>query len=152
MQFPVRKSESMSIETPTASVRPSLVVSTAPSSPPPTRRDSNSIRSVTTTEGPPLTEEEIEKKPWKYIGYKGYSEFLASENDFFIFRKFASLNSRIALRLQDQLSVLNGELEELDIRYSRKDAADVNNGSFRYDQVDRSELLERIQDKLVKYS
>lgn len=103
-------------------------------------------------EAQPPSPQEIAKKPWKYIGYRGYSEFLASENDFFIFRKFASLNSRTALALQDQLSVLEEELEELDRRYSSTAAADVNNGSYRDDQADREELLEKIHDKLVKYS
>lgn len=103
-------------------------------------------------EAHPPSSQEIAKKPWKYVGYKGYSEFLASENDFFIFRKFALLNSRTALALQDQLSVLEGELEELDKRYSKKSASDVNNGSYRDDQADREELLGNIYDKLVKYS
>ncbi|RDL33932.1 Uncharacterized protein BP5553_08300 [Venustampulla echinocandica] len=142
----------MSIETPTASVELPSVVSTAPSSPPPTRRTSTSIRSVTTTEGPRLTEEEIEKKPWKYIGYKGYSEFIASDNDFYIVRKFASLNTRIALALQDQIAVLEADLNELDAQYSQMDAEDLHNGSFRDDREDRTELVEKIATKVAKYN
>jgi len=146
----------MSIKTPTVSVELSSIVSTAPStapsSPPSIRRDSTSIRSVTTTEGPPLTEEEIEKKPWKYIGYKGYSEFIASDNDFYVVRKFASLNTRIALALQDQIAVLETDLDELDAQYSKRDAEDLHNGSFRNDQEDRTELIEKITTKLAKYS
>ena len=36
--------------------------------------------------------EEIDVKPWKYIGYRGYVDFIASENDFYIMRRFAALD------------------------------------------------------------
>jgi hypothetical protein len=101
---------------------------------------------------PPLTEQEIETKPWKYIGYKGYSSFIASETDFYIVRRFASLNTRIALALQDQVSVLEEELQALDARYSRRNAEDLHNGSFRDDREDRTALVEKIAEKLMKYS
>lgn len=99
-----------------------------------------------------LTEDEIAEKPWKYIGYKGYSSFLASEKDFYIFRRFASLNIRIALALQDQVAQLEEELEEIDSEYSRRSAEDLHNGSFRCDREDRTELLEKIALKLSQYS
>ncbi|TVY35036.1 hypothetical protein LCER1_G008993, partial [Lachnellula cervina] len=63
--------------------------------------------------------EKNETRPWKYIGYKGYADILASENDNFIFRKFASLNCRVASSLQDQLSVLESDLGGIDTRYSK---------------------------------
>ncbi|KAF4628645.1 hypothetical protein G7Y89_g9509 [Cudoniella acicularis] len=150
--FSDRKSQNVSVKTPTTSVELSSLASTAPSSPPSTRRDSTSMRSVNEVEGPPLTEEEIERKPWKYIGYKGYSEFIASDNDFYIVRNFASLNTRITLALQDQISVLEADLEELDAQYSRRDAEDLHNGSFRDDREDRTELIEKITTKLAKYN
>lgn len=127
------------------------VTSTDPSSPPLTSVDSVSTHNRSVEADVP-SPEELARKPWKYIGYKGYSEFLASENDFYIFRKFEILNSRIALALQDQVFILEEELEELDVRYSSTSATDVNNGSFRDDQPDREELLEKIHDKLTKYS
>lgn len=100
----------------------------------------------------PLTEEEIETKPWKYIGYKGYSDFIASENDFYIVRRFASLNTRVSLALQDQVTVLEEQLDELDKQYSRRDAEDLHNGTFRDDREDRTALVEKISEKLMKYS
>lgn len=118
-----------------------------------TGRKSTSIQSselVIETEDP--TQDEIERKPWKYIGYKGYSEFLATENDFFIFRKFTSLNCRIALVLQDQLSVLEKDLDDLDCEHSKKSAGDINNGSFRDDCEDRSKVVDSIHTKLAQYS
>lgn len=32
--------------------------------------------------------EETKEKPRKYIGYKGYSEFIASETDYYVLRSF----------------------------------------------------------------
>jgi mannose-6-phosphate isomerase class I len=123
-----------------------------------TRREScdrTSGRTISTA-GPPnelaLTEEEIEEKPWKYIGYRGYSEFISSENDFYILRGFRSLNTRIALAQQDQIAVLEQRLMELDTEYSRRDAEDLHNGSFRNDRDDRTELVDLIIEKLSLYS
>ena len=98
-----------------------------------------------------LTRDEVDQKPWKYIGYKGYSDFISSENDFFILRKFSSVSARVALMLQDQVTVLEEKLEALDKMYSRKEAVDVNSGSFRDDQQDRVDVLEELKDKLMVY-
>jgi len=127
------------------SIRMRSSISTHPSSPPSVGGASASTRDSTSTHhAEPPTNVEIAKKPWKYIGYKGYSDFVASDNDFFIFRRFTSLNSRVALLLQDQLSLLEEQLEELDRQYSRKEAGDINNGSFRFDNEDRMKVVEKI--------
>ncbi|KAI0881853.1 uncharacterized protein GGS22DRAFT_191575 [Annulohypoxylon maeteangense] len=98
------------------------------------------------------TEEDILRKPWKYIGYKGYSSFLASEDEFFILRRFNTLNVRIALSLQDEISWLENKLSEIDQGYSRRDVVDINNGTLRDDQNDRAELLNRIIPKIRYYN
>ncbi|KAI1384466.1 uncharacterized protein F4822DRAFT_364605 [Hypoxylon trugodes] len=98
------------------------------------------------------TEQDILRKPWKHIGYRGYSDFLASDNDFFVLRRFNTLNVRIALLLQDELAALESELSEMDANYSNKDAVDINNGTLRCDQEDRIELLEEIRQKLRHYN
>ncbi len=129
------------------------LISTHPSSPPSVGGASASARdSASTHRVEPPTNVEIAKKPWKYIGYKGYADFVASDNDFFIFRRFTSLNSRVALFLQDQLSLLEEQLEELDQMYSKKEAGDINNGSFRIDNEDRLKVIEKIYERLEKYS
>jgi hypothetical protein len=124
--------------------------SSSPTSAPSTSRASTSTRNSIVEA--PVTKEEIEKKPWKYIGYKGYAEFIASDNDFYILRRFASLNSRVALTLQDQISVLEEQLDDLDKHCSRRDAEDLHNGSFRDDREERTALVEMIYEKLTKYS
>ena len=98
------------------------------------------------------TAEKIQRKPWKFIGYRGYAKFIASEDDFSIFRRFQTLNARVTLAMQDEISALEEELCQLDEQYSQKDALNLNNGTFRDDLEDRSMLLARIGKKLYKYS
>jgi hypothetical protein len=99
-----------------------------------------------------LTYGDIDDKGWKYTGYRQFSRFTASSPDFFLVRRFDVLNARVALNLQDQLSELEERLEAMDILYSRKEARDVNNGTFRDELPDRAALLAEIQSKLVQYS
>lgn len=98
------------------------------------------------------TEEDIRRKPWKYIGIKGYAKFIASDDDFFILRRFNTLIARVALGLEDEISDLEGQLDVLDERYSSKTAEDVNNGTFRDDMEDRMEIIETLRKKLKRYS
>ncbi|CEJ82518.1 hypothetical protein VHEMI02578 [[Torrubiella] hemipterigena] len=68
------------------------------------------------------SEEEIQRKPWKFVGYKGYTNFISTDDSLFILRRFNSLNIRVALALQDEVSVLEEKLNILDKRYSRKES------------------------------
>lgn len=102
---------------------------------------------------PQPTETEILQKPWKYVGYDGYSKFIASDSDFFILRRFSTLNVRIALALQDDVSYLEEKLTALDEKYSKKSHDDVNNSTLRSDQKeDRKAIVWDITQKLSKYS
>ncbi|KAK1625616.1 hypothetical protein BDP81DRAFT_496119, partial [Colletotrichum phormii] len=98
------------------------------------------------------TDGDIEEKPWRYIGYKGYTQFIASEDDFFLLRRFDVLNVRVGLALQDEISELEQDLEAMDGVLSGKDAEDFNNGTLRQDVDERSELIKLIQKKLGKYN
>ena len=100
-----------------------------------------------------LTEGDVYHQPWKYTGYKKYAWFVGSDENFLIFRRFGTLNARIILALQDDLSVLEERLKELDDKYSLKSAPRIHNGSFRYDQqADRIVLIQEIKEKLKEYS
>ncbi|KAI8945298.1 hypothetical protein F4801DRAFT_136462 [Xylaria longipes] len=99
-----------------------------------------------------ITKEDIERKPWKYVGYRAYTKLVASEDDFFILRRFNSLNVRIALLLQDEIVVLENELTEIDERTSRRDSEDFHNGSFRQDQNGRTVVLNKIRQRMLKYN
>lgn len=98
------------------------------------------------------TEEDIQQKPWKYVGYRGYSEFISSDDDLFILRRFSVLNTRIALSLQDKVSELEKRLSRLDKKYGSKTSADFNNATLRNDLPDRAELLDEIATTLTRYS
>jgi len=95
---------------------------------------------------------EISKKRWKYIGYRGFCDVIASENDFLIVRRFNSLAVRILLMLQDEIVELEDQLQELETRLIDPDGIDVHNGSFRQEtQENRLELMREINQKLIAY-
>lgn len=101
----------------------------------------------------PPGEEEYYRKPWKYLGYRGYSEFISSDKSALIFRRFGTLNARVLLLLQDQISQLETKLKALDTQHSKKSARDIHNGSFRMEEVpQRTELLLEIHGKLKEYN
>ncbi|KAK4112398.1 hypothetical protein N656DRAFT_709377 [Canariomyces notabilis] len=104
------------------------------------------------TSGSGPTEADIQLKPWKYIGYKGYAEFISSDDDFLILRRFDSLSARVALRLQDEINVLEEELERLDTIHSKPESTDFNNGTLRDDIAERAEILELAARKLRRYN
>ncbi|KAI1325975.1 hypothetical protein F5Y16DRAFT_400845 [Xylariaceae sp. FL0255] len=87
------------------------------------------------------TRDEIEKQPWKYVGYKRYAEFLASDDDLLIFRRFGTLNARIGLLLQDKITVLEQNLKHVDDACSDRNTEPINNGTFR-DDVGKKKSLE----------
>jgi hypothetical protein len=94
-----------------------------------------------------------QQKPWKEIGYRGFSAFLASDNDFLIFRRFGAINARLLLYLQDEIAVLEEELEELEAECVAKNAEDIHNGSFRLEALpERTEILEALNMKVRQYS
>lgn len=104
-----------------------------------------------------VTQSDIWEQPWKYTGYKKYSWFLASDDDFMIFRKFDILNARVLLALQDEISEAEEKLTKLDEEYSLKTAPRLHNGCFREEkhnekQQDRRRLVFEIKDKLKEYS
>jgi len=101
-----------------------------------------------------LTQEQFEAKEWKYTGYRTFSQFISSDNDFFILRRFGALNARVILALQDEITVLEQELAALDEVASQESAPDVHNGSFRADSGSRRLKLLRndIYKKLKNYS
>jgi hypothetical protein len=104
-----------------------------------------------------VTETDVFDQPWKYTGYKKYSWFLASDDDFLIFRRFGTLNARVTLVLQDEISERESKLKDLDEQYSLKNAPRLHNGSFRHEknealQKERRDLVLEIKDKLKEYS
>src|SRR6186713_513360 len=92
-------------------------------------------------------------KPWKYIGYQGFCDFLASDNDLFVLRRFSSLSARVLLALQDELSQLEHELTALEAEVRKRDAPDIHNGTFREDtQQRRLQIVLTASQRLAAYS
>jgi hypothetical protein len=99
-----------------------------------------------------VTKEQVNAKPWRYLGYRGFSSFIASDDNFFILRRFGTLNARVFLALQDQLTVLESNLSAIDEDASRDDN-DYHNGTFREDRFqERVVIIAEIQKKLEQYS
>ncbi|MCJ1432761.1 hypothetical protein MMC27_002118 [Xylographa pallens] len=83
-------------------------------------------------------------------GYPAFSEWMASDNDLFVVRKFGVLSARVALMLQDRISRLSADLDIED-----KQCRDqfLHNGDFRGDEsAHRQELLEAIAVNLERYN
>ncbi|KAK4650025.1 hypothetical protein QC762_703070 [Podospora pseudocomata] len=119
--------------------------SLAPPPPPP-------VASLITTVKPAShSSTSIQEKPWKHEGYQAYCKLLASESDLFIARRFKSLNVRVALRMQDEVSRLEEQL--LYVEKESREHKDVDNGTFRQDMVaERSQLLDQISTSLYRYN
>ncbi|RYP67158.1 hypothetical protein DL771_007386 [Monosporascus sp. 5C6A] len=110
-----------------------------------------------------LTQDDLDRKAWsvakclrevahqltylrKYIGYKGFSQFVSSDDDFIALRRFDRLHSRVLLTLQDHVVQLEESLDILDHSLSGKRTEDIDNGTVRHDQSQsRRELLKRIR-------
>jgi hypothetical protein len=100
-----------------------------------------------------LSPEQINSKPWKYLGYEEYSSFMSSDDDFFVVRRFSTLTARVILALQDQLSELEEQLGSLEKNLKRRGSPAVHNGSFREEtQAARADLVWKINRKLREYS
>lgn len=96
---------------------------------------------------------DVDAKPWKYTGYRSFSAFVASDNDFFVLRRFSALTARVLLGLQDQLSRLEEDLEALEKTLRKKDAPNIHNGSFRDEtETARETLVCQAQRLLRDYS
>ncbi|CAJ2505014.1 Uu.00g124080.m01.CDS01 [Anthostomella pinea] len=115
----------------------------------PTQPSSNFYRN-----GPSIgpSDLDVQLMPWKYVGYKGYAQFVSSDDDLLVLKRFKSLNARVALALQDKVSALEEKLAALDELYSAKGHAPVNNGTLRDDMEDRTSLLAEINNSLYRYN
>jgi hypothetical protein len=101
----------------------------------------------------PYEMSQSQSKPWKEIGYRGFSAFLASDNEFLIFRRFGSLNTRLLLYAQDKIAVLEEALEALEANHAQEGAKDIHNGSFRQEALpERKTLLEELNIEVRQYS
>jgi hypothetical protein len=120
-----------------------------------TNKDRDAGHSVTANQLK-IPRDELLDHPWKYLGYRVFSRWASSEKAFLIVRQFSTLNARIILSLQDDISLLEEQLDVIErslSRYSNDANEDHHNGSIRRDfHVDRKIILEKIYLALEKYS
>ena len=107
---------------------------------------------------PNFNKDEARNIPLKYTGYRVFSKWTATDQNFFIVRRFGALGARVALSLQDEVSQLEQKLEDLDQDASRRDEDGdintfINNGSFRDDRLDKRKAMvkKEIPKALSKY-
>ncbi|KAH6884166.1 hypothetical protein B0T10DRAFT_551079 [Thelonectria olida] len=99
-----------------------------------------------------ISQDEIDERAWKYTGYRSFANYVSSDTNFFVFRRFDRLNARVLLTLQAQLTRLEDRLGALDGKYSARGAGDINNGSIKADQPDRAAVIAEITEKIKEYN
>jgi hypothetical protein len=57
--------------------------------------------------------QDYHRKPWKYAGYRDFASFVASDDSFFVLRRFSTLSARVLLALQDELVELEDQLNTI---------------------------------------
>ncbi|OTA56922.1 hypothetical protein K449DRAFT_387314 [Hypoxylon sp. EC38] len=88
---------------------------------------------------------QIEDHP---MGYPRFSALIASHDSFYICRRFSSLRARLLLRKQDNLSILEERLENID----RNECNPLRLGSYRRDNnEERQSVLSEIDKALSDY-
>lgn len=88
---------------------------------------------------------------WKHIGYPGLSSRLASQRQRVILRKFARLNVRVLLKLQNDIVQRERELDCMDEH--SKSSENGGCGSLRLDALGpRGDLIDQLSDLLRDYS
>ena len=99
------------------------------------------------------TPDEIRSKNWMYVGYRGASQWMASDNDFFVVRRFATLNTRMLLTKQTQIYKLEQQLNDLEKPWHDiHSVKDHDNSTVMNDIYERERILENLWKKLKDYS
>ncbi len=76
-------------------------------------------------------------------------KWTASDDDFFVLRRFGDLSARVLLRLQDRIVKLEEDLQHMDYMCLENG---YNNGTFRYDPIcERQQLLDELTSRLEQY-
>ena len=76
-------------------------------------------------------------------------KWTASDDDFFVLRRFGELSARVLLRLQNRIVMLEEDLQAWD-RYCVEKGLD--NGTFREDPIwERRQVLDELTWRLEQY-
>jgi hypothetical protein len=88
-------------------------------------------------------------------GFPRLAAFQSSEANFSLYRSFSYLHSRVLLDLQDEITTLEGELDEIDWNDHGEDPDRLKSRDFDVAQPDntrnRRVILREIKAKLMEY-
>ncbi|KAK6082936.1 hypothetical protein SCUP515_02170 [Seiridium cupressi] len=99
-----------------------------------------------------LTRQELDDKPWKYIGYKDFARYSSLSDDFFVVRRYDRIHCRVLLAKQDRIAKLEEELDTLDDSSSSRTASDMDNGTLKNDKSQgRKQILADLGRELRSY-
>jgi hypothetical protein len=73
---------------------------------PPTPPNSLPVDAISEPDYPDFTPQQARHNPRKYTGYRVFSRYVASDQAFFIVRRFGTLNARVLLAMQDEIAAL----------------------------------------------
>lgn len=79
------------------------------------------------------------------------SAWMASDDDFFVVRRFGTIGARVMLYMQDQVVELEERLRKVDSECMEAEPA-MDNGTFRQDpDLRRAKIIESLSIKLERY-
>lgn len=85
-------------------------------------------------------------------GYAAFCKWTASDDDFFVLRRFGSTSARVALYLQDQIAQLEEELQYQDRLCKQAPEDHADSGTFRFDHWPRrGQILTELSSRLEHY-
>lgn len=96
-------------------------------------------------------DEEVQRKPWRYVGYPEFAKWTASDHDFFVLRRFDSLAVRTLLWRQWQLTKVESQLKLIDFDRGHGASEDLHNGSFEQDDEERQDCIRSAYGQLKEY-
>lgn len=105
-----------------------------------------------------LSDEDKRNHAYKFMGYPDFCKWMASDNDFFLIRRFGELNARVLLKLQFDITRLEGDLQTLDRKCAEDPDYDERNHSFAWDEGSpkygqaRLVILDKLKPLLRDYS
>jgi hypothetical protein len=100
-------------------------------------------------------EKEKKKIAWKYEGYQEFSRWMASDDDFFVIRRFQSLNAEVILYMQDRIVQIEERLQEIHKGVETSSDELARNSSFRWGmkhEPERGRLMCELTGLLNHYS
>jgi hypothetical protein len=107
---------------------------------------------LTVSDTLPYTRVDASQAPSEHPGYPEFAAFVASDQAFFILRRFSRLSARVLLALQDEIAQLESKLDDIDKSLAYPNLPHMQNGTFRNDpNEERGRCIRQAEEKLKRY-